>query len=107
MSLEDDFTTALWCTVDAARRRHYTPTYFMQMLGKYGGVETAKRLTATEDMQQGLMTLFELGLLDESMEAVMLRDAFRPLFADSELAEARRRLEVLGWRAESTELESH
>jgi hypothetical protein len=36
-------------------------------------------------------------LLDDSLEAVVLQEKFRPLFTEAELAEARRRLEELGY----------
>jgi hypothetical protein len=97
MSLEAEFTQALEGTIAAAKARKYYPTYFMQMLGKYGGVETAKRLLASKETQTGLFELYHLELLHESMEAVVLQEKFRSLFTDSELAEARRRLEELGY----------
>jgi len=88
MSLEEELTQALEGTIDAAKARHYVPTYFMQMLGDYGGVGTAKRLLATKEIQQGLMTLAELNLLGDSMEAVVLQEKFRSLLTEAELAEA-------------------
>lgn len=66
------------------------------MLAEHGGPETARRLIARRDPQAGLMTLWELGLLSDSMEAVMLRSKFKSLFTDEELAEAKQRLEDLG-----------
>ncbi|HQV29794.1 MAG TPA: hypothetical protein PKY66_13490 [Thermoflexales bacterium] len=96
MTLEEEFTAALRGTVEAARERKYNPTYFLKMLAEHGGLETARRLIARRDPQAGLMTLWELGLLNDSMEAVMLRSRFRPLFIEEELAEAKQRLEDLG-----------
>ena len=46
MSLESEFTRALEGTIEAAKQRGYIPTYFMQMLIQYGGLETAKMLLA-------------------------------------------------------------
>jgi hypothetical protein len=97
MSLEAEFTQALEGTVEAAKARNYIPTYFMQMLGELGGVETAKRLLAKSEPQTGLYELWRLGLLKDSMEAVVLQDKFRSLFTPEEIAEARRRLEELGY----------
>ncbi len=96
MTLEEEFTAALRGTVEAARERKYNPAYFLKMLAQYGGLETAKRLIAKRDPQAGLMQLWELRLLNDSMEAVMLRSRFRSLFTDEELAEAKQRLEDLG-----------
>ena len=96
MTLEEEFTAALRGTVEAARERNYNATYFLRMLAQYGGLETARRLIAKRDPQAGLMQLWELRLLNDSMEAVMLRSRFRSLFTDEELAEAKQRLEDLG-----------
>lgn len=97
MSLEEEFTRALEGTVEAAKARNYIPTYFMQMLGEHGGVETAKRLLAKPEPQTGLYELWHLDLLKDSMEAVVLQEKFRPLFTEKELIEADRRLEELGY----------
>ena len=97
MTLADELTQALQGTVDAARAHGYIPTYFLQMLEQYGGLETAKRLLAQKEPQTGLFRLWELHLLDESLEAVVLQERFRPLFTEAELAEARCRLEELGY----------
>jgi hypothetical protein len=96
MGLEEEFTQALEDTVEAVRGKSYYPHYFMQMLGQYGGLETARRLLAKEDPQAGLLRLYDIGMLSESLEAVALRPKFRPLFTEAELAEAHRRLEELG-----------
>ncbi len=95
MTLEEEFTAALRGTVEAARERKYNPAYFLKMLAEHGGPETARRLIAKRDPQAGLMQLWELRLLNDSMEAVMLRSRFRSLFTDEELAEAKQRLEDL------------
>ena len=97
MSLEAEFTQALEGTIEAAKARKYFPTYFMQMLGEYGGVETAKRLLASREPQTGLFELYRLDLLHESMEAVVLQAKFHSLFTEDELAEAHERLEGLGY----------
>jgi hypothetical protein len=97
MALEDQLTTELRGTYEAARKRGYLATYFLQMLEEHGGKETAKRLLAKSEPQTGLFELWQLGLLHESMEAVVLQEKFKVLFTDEELAEAHRRLEELGY----------
>jgi hypothetical protein len=42
------------------------------MLEAHGGKETAKRLLAKAEPQAGLFELWNLGLLHESLEAVVL-----------------------------------
>lgn len=96
MTLEDQFTTALRGTYEAGRARGYIATYFLQMLEAYGGVVTAKRLLAKRDTQAGLRKLWELDLLGDSMEAVVLQERYSPLFTEEEITEAHRRLEELG-----------
>ncbi|HEY59702.1 MAG TPA: hypothetical protein G4N92_03295 [Anaerolineae bacterium] len=69
----------------------------MQMLAEYGRVKTAKRLLETKYPQSGLFELYLLGLLHESMEAVVSHEKYRSLFTEDELAEAHRHLEDLGY----------
>jgi hypothetical protein len=100
MMLEDQLTEGLRGTYEAARSRGYIATYFLQMLEEYGGLETAKRLLAVSEPQTGLYKLWELHLLNESMEAVVLQERFRSLFTQAEMNEARRRLDELGYFAQ-------
>ena len=98
MGLKEEFAQALDGTVVAAKARGYIPTYFIQMLSEYGGVETAKRLLAKSEPQTGLFELWNLGILHDSMEAVICDNfRFHPLFEAAEIAEAHRRLEELNY----------
>ena len=100
MSLEEELTEELQGTYEAARKHGYIATYFLQMLEEHGGKETAKRLLSKQEIQQGLMKLAELGLLADSLEAVVLKDKYKSLFENEDfdyLGEARRRLEALGF----------
>jgi len=67
------------------------------MIDQHGGLGTAKRLLAKPEIQEGLIRLWELGLLDRSMEALVIQELFMPLFTKEEIAEARRRLDELGY----------
>ncbi len=96
MSLEQDLTETLHGRYEAARKRDYVATYFLQMLEEHGGVETTKRLLAKSEPQTGLFELWKLILLHESIEAVIWDNTrFRQFFTPSEIEEARRRLEEL------------
>jgi hypothetical protein len=97
MSLESELTDALRGTYEAAHKRGYVATYFLQMLEEFGGVETAKRLLAKSEPQTGLFELWNLGLLHESMEAIVLQDKYTDLFTEDELSAAHRRLHELGY----------
>ena len=81
-SLADEFTAALWHTVEVARKHNYVPTYFMQMLSECGGIETARLFLAKPGVQEGLMKLWDLGILSKSMEAVVIQEQFKPLFSE-------------------------
>lgn len=103
MNLESELTEELRGTYEAACKRGYVATYFLQMLEEYGSAETAKRLLRKSEPQEGLHRLWKLGLLRESMEAVVLQDKYKSLFKDEDfdyLGEARRRLEELGYSKE-------
>ena len=96
MGLEKEFEDALRGTYEAARKRGYIATYFLQMLEEYGGVETAKKLLAKSEPQAGLFELWTLGLLHESMEAVIWDNPkYHVFFTSDEMGEAHRRLEEL------------
>ncbi len=103
MSLEEDLTQELRGTYEAARKRGYVATYFLQMLEEHGGSNTARKLLAKQEIQQGLMKLAEMGMLADSMEAVVLQEKYKPLFEGDDidyLAEAQRRLEALDYYKE-------
>lgn len=95
MTLESDFDRDMHHIYEVARQHDYVATYFLQMLEEHGGVETAKRLLRANQPQTGLYKLWELKLLDSSTEALVLKERYQSLFADAEIAEARRRLTEL------------
>ena len=73
----------------------YRPSVFIDMMERYDGVQTAKRLIAAGDIQSGFRRLAEMGRLDLSMEQIMLEPEFAPLFTREELTAARWRLDQL------------
>ncbi len=95
--LSDEFHAAMIGVYERAKQQEYFATYFKGMLDQHGGVVTAKRLLAKREIQDGLMRLWEMGLLESSMEALVVQERFQPLFSGAEIAEARRRLEELGY----------
>jgi hypothetical protein len=103
-ALEKPFESDLESAIHLGIQHGYYPHYFIQMLQQHGGVETARRLLADRQIQTGLMRLWELGLLHESMEAYVVQEKYRALFSEAELAEARRRLEALGYKEKGSHL---
>ena len=73
----------------------YNATRFFQKVREVGGVAAAKQWLSSDTPQEGLFKLWELGRLDLSMEALVLRKQFRGLFTEEELARARKRLHDL------------
>ena len=97
MTLEAEFHQAMMEVYEVAKAHDYYAIYFKRMIDEHGGVEAAKRLLAEREIQSGLMRLWELNLLNHSMEAAVSQERFRPLFTEAEVQEARRRLEQLGF----------
>ena len=94
--LENQFHHAMIGVADYANQHHFG-IRFRQMIDEHGAVEAAKRLLATREIQAGLMRLWEMKSLSKSMEAFVIQERFRSLFTPEEIAEARRRLDELGY----------
>lgn len=95
-NLEEQFHHAMIGVADFANQ-HKFGFRFRQIIDEYGAVEAAKRLLTTREIQTGLMRLWELKSLSKSMEALVIQERFQPLFTPEEIAEARRRLDELGY----------
>lgn len=91
-----DFHQEMQAIYDSALKLKppYRASYFLQMLGEYGGKGTADRLLATSKPSAGFTELFLRGKesLRLSVEYLVLREPWRKLFTAEQLAEARRRL---------------
>lgn len=97
-SLENKFHQAMLGIYEQANDAcEYNPTRFLQMVQEHGGIETARRLLAKDEVQSGLTTLWECHRLDLSMEALVIQPRFRSLFTELEIATARERLEAFGY----------
>ena len=92
-SLENRFNEEMLRIYDECTKFGYHPTIFLGMVHEHGSVETARRLLATEFEQYGFERLWTEGRLDLTVEALVLREPWRSLFALDTLAEAERRLE--------------
>ena len=96
--LTSDFDDEMMNLYRAAKEEcGYNATYFLQMLYKHGGVETAHRLLASPTPQPGIGKLWECGRLDLTVEYLVLDQRFESLFGEHELKEARRRLHEYGF----------
>src|SRR5262245_15470129 len=85
------FETEMHRIYDEAKRRYgYNATYFLRMLQEHGVLQTAERLVLDPRHSDGLTFLWEKKALALSVEALVLRDPWRQLFA-SEIHEAARK----------------
>lgn len=76
----------------AKKELNYSATYFLQMVMELGGVETARRLLAKDEVSDGFIELYLKERLDLTMEHQVVQPEFRPLFTADEISAAERRL---------------
>ena len=90
------FHQEMHATYDAALKLKppYRAKSFLTMLGEHGGKGTADRLLATSKPSQGFTELYLRGKenLRLSVEYLVLREPWRVLFSEKQLAIARKRL---------------
>jgi hypothetical protein len=94
-SSEESFEDGMLRAFDVLKEFDYQANRFLMMVRERGGVRTAKDLIQRQEhYSQGFLKLVEIGKLEWSVEAYMLRPEFRHLFDPHELDEARRRLKA-------------
>ncbi len=69
----------------AERELSYRATRFIQLVSEKGGLLAAKQLISKENGTEGFMILLENKRLDLSVEALVLRNEYQPLFSIEEL----------------------
>lgn len=84
-----------------AKRSSYRPTMLIQKVHTVGGLQAAKDLLSVSEAQSGFTALFLEGLLDYTIETVIIQPKWRPLFSDEEIAEAKKRLVMLGFQVKN------
>jgi hypothetical protein len=77
----------------------YRATYFLRMVQELGGVEAVRQLINQDGVSEGFTRLWEMGRLDLSAEAFVLKPEYRELFTDKERRRARQRLADMSYRA--------
>ena len=70
----------------------YWATRYLQMLRRRGGLGTAKHLLHSSATSDGYQALRDAGRLDLTVEALVLRPEYEPLFDTAELGTAEKRL---------------
>ena len=97
-NLEDQFHKAMIDVYqDALRDCTQRAAYFLQMVGRQGGVETAKKMLQSNDIEHGSTALWKCGRLDLIFEYLVLQPKYADLFTDEEKEMARNRLKEYGY----------
>jgi hypothetical protein len=60
-------------TIKVSHAHGYNPTVFISMRFKFGTVAAITKLVESPDLQSGFKRLKELGLLDHTIEAAVIR----------------------------------
>jgi hypothetical protein len=71
--------------------------YFLEIAGGQGGVETAKKLLQSDDIEHESTALWKCGRLDLMFEYLVLQPKYAELFTDAEKETARNRLKEYGY----------
>jgi len=82
--LENKFQNDIENGYYESKKIKYNPTYFWRMVGDIGAYQAAKKLIHMTTPSEGFTTLWELKRLDLSVEAVVLKPEYAPLFSDKE-----------------------
>jgi hypothetical protein len=96
-TLADRFHQEMLAIYERARNEcDYHHHRFLQMVHEDGALEVAHRLLEEDSVREGLVTLWRKDRLDLTVEALVLKPEYEPLFTEEEISKARRRLEQLG-----------
>lgn len=81
----------------AKKECKYNASRYFQMLSEKGGIETARALIYKVGGTDGFEKLWELGRLDLTVEALVLKGEYEELFTDEERDMCKKRLEEFGY----------
>ena len=97
-TIEDQFHKAMIAVYqNALRDCTERAAYFLQMVGRQGGVETARKLLQSDDVGRGPAARWEYGRPDLLFEYLILQPEYAELFTDEEKEMARHRLRQYGY----------
>lgn len=83
----------------AREETSFTPLGFLQLVNNRGGLEAARKLINSNHPSEGYTKLWELGRLDLSVEAFVVKsEKFHQLFTTDELEKCKRRLRDYEYR---------
>jgi hypothetical protein len=98
-TLQQQFDEAMLGIYQAAlSQANYNASYFLQMLGEHGGLQTARLLIHKEKVSDGYTALYLRNHLDLTVEALIHDNAkWHPLFTEQELQICANRLQQYGY----------
>lgn len=98
-SLQQQFDEAMLDIYRTAlSEANYNASYFLQMLGEHGGLETARLLIHKEKISDGYTALYLRNRLDLTVEALIHDNVkWQPLFTEQELQICGDRLQQYGY----------
>lgn len=103
---EEAFEDGMFRAYEVLKEFDYQANRFILMVREQGGLKTAQQLLRYQGpYSQGFLRLVEMGKLEWSVEAYVLRPEFRHLFTAQELDEARRRLKAAEFKVDQWEEE--
>ena len=98
--LENKFNEDVLESIKKIKKEVYTPTRFIRMLHQHNdnAVEVVKTLVA-KDTTIGIEKLYEKGKLELSIEALIIKPEYKPLFSEEIINICSRKLKKLGYKA--------
>jgi len=85
-TLEKQFEEELIKKCELAQKQcGYRPTRFLQTISKFGGVKTAREILRKGKVSDGFEILQKAGLLELTMEAMIVDKKYGELFTDDEV----------------------
>ena len=101
VNLENEFYTAVMNDVKILEKKGYKPLIFLDMISKYGAIDTAKRLVNSPKPSPGYTKLWEMGALQYSVENQIQDKRWNEVFTDEEREKAKKRLADYGFTVKS------
>lgn len=96
--LEKEFHQEMLAIYQNAKKEcHYNAMRFLQMVANNGGLVTAKKLLATELPSDGFTELWDCCCLNLTVEALVVRPKYQPLFTQEENEISHKRLSEYGF----------
>ena len=99
--LENEFYTSVMNDVKILEKKGYKPLIFLDMISKYGAIDTAKRLVNSPKPSPGYAKLWKMGALQYSVENQIQDKRWNEVFTDEEREKAKKRLADYGFTVKS------